>query len=95
MNNPKHRHPRKKRDEKIIRNRKARKSGRQESTGTESSYLKSLVDSHARVTVTLKNGESFRGHIRYYDLHCFSVGLFSEKRKIFLRKENVSHIAEE
>jgi small nuclear ribonucleoprotein (snRNP)-like protein len=66
-----------------------------ESTGTESTYLKSLVDSRAVVTVTMMDGETFEGRIRYYDRDCFSVGLLTEKRKIFLRKENVSHIIEE
>ena len=31
-----------------------------EQTGSESAFLKSLVDSHATVTVVLKNGEKFR-----------------------------------
>lgn len=65
-----------------------------ESTGKESSYLKSLIDSHTKVTVTMLSGEQFQGHIRYYDQYCFSVGLTSEKRKIFLRKDSVSHIEE-
>ena len=95
MNYPKYRSPKKKRTPRINRNRNTRQPMRTESPETESAYLKSLVDSHASVTVTLKNGESFRGYIRYYDLHCFSVGLSSGKGKIFLRKENVSHITEE
>jgi len=97
MNHQKHQNPKKKRDGRNPQNRSVKEPFPldPEFTETESSYLKSLVDSHASVTVTLKNGESFRGYIRYYDLHCFSVGLLSEKRKIFLRKENVSHITEE
>jgi len=66
-----------------------------ESTGTEATYLKSLVDSRAKVTVKMKTGEQFRGRIRYYDQYCFSVGLLSEKKKVFLRKESVAYIAEE
>ena len=66
-----------------------------ESTGTESSYLKSLIDSHAKVTVRMKSGEQFHGHIRYYDRYCFSIGLSQGKRKIFLRKDSVSYISEE
>ena len=63
--------------------------------GSESAYLKSLVDSHAMVTVVLTNGEKFRGHIRYYDRYCFSLGLSAEGPRIFLRKDSVSYIAEE
>jgi sRNA-binding regulator protein Hfq len=66
-----------------------------ENTGSESDYLKSLVDSHAEVTVVLKDGERFHGHIRYYDQHCFSIGLSSEGPRIFLRKASISYIAEE
>lgn len=98
MNYPKHHHPRRKRTErpgKPPNTPNTKELANPESTGRESSYLKSLVDSHAKVTVTMMDGESFQGHIRYYDRFCFSLGLLSEKRKIFLRKENVSHIAEE
>jgi len=95
MNYPKHHHPKRKRTERQGKFPNTKKLANPESTGTESSYLKSLVDSHTKVTVTMMDGESFRGHIRYYDTYCFSVGLLSEKRKIFIRKENVSHITEE
>ena len=63
--------------------------------GSESAYLKSLVDSRAKVTVVLKSGERLQGRIRYYDRYCFSVGLSARGPKIFLRKENVSYISEE
>jgi sRNA-binding regulator protein Hfq len=66
-----------------------------ENTGAESAYLKSLVDSHSKVTVVLTNGERLRGFIRYYDRHCFSVGLSAQGPRIFLRKDSVSYIAEE
>ena len=66
-----------------------------EHTGSESAFLKSLVDSHAKVTVVLKNGEKFHGHIRYYDRYCFSLGLSSKGPRLFLRKASVSYIAEE
>jgi RNA chaperone Hfq len=64
-------------------------------TGSETSYLKSLVDSRAKVTVVLKNGERLRGRIRYYDRDCFSVGLSVHGPRMFIRKENVSYISEE
>ncbi len=64
-------------------------------TGSESAYLKSLVDSRAKVTVVLKDGERFRGRIRYYDRYCFSIGLSAEGPRIFLRKASVSYISEE
>ncbi len=65
-----------------------------EHTGSESAYLKSLVDSRARVTVVLTNGERLQGFIRYYDRFCFSVGLSAQGPKIFVRKASVSYIAE-
>jgi sRNA-binding regulator protein Hfq len=65
-----------------------------ENTGSEAAYFKSLVDSHAKVTVVLTSGEQLRGHIRYYDQHCFSLGLSAKGPRLFLRKENVSHISE-
>jgi sRNA-binding regulator protein Hfq len=64
-------------------------------TGSESAYLKSLIDSHAKVTVVLNNGERLRGRIRYYDRHCFSIGISAEGPRIFLRKSSVSYISEE
>jgi small nuclear ribonucleoprotein (snRNP)-like protein len=66
-----------------------------EHSGSESAYLKSLVDSHAKVTVVLNSGERFQGHIRYYDRYCFSIGLSAEGPKIFLRKSSVSYISED
>ena len=66
-----------------------------EHTGSESAFLKSLVDSHAKVTVMLKNGERLQGHIRYYDQYCFSLGLSAHGPRLFLRKDSVSYIAEE
>ncbi len=66
-----------------------------EHTGSESDYLKSLVDSRAKVTVVLKNGERLQGRIRYYDRYCFSIGLSAHGPRLFLRKASVSYIAEE
>jgi sRNA-binding regulator protein Hfq len=66
-----------------------------EHTGSETAFLKSLVDSHAKVTVVLKNGERLQGHIRYYDQYCFSLGLSAHGPRLFLRKDSVSYIAEE
>ena len=66
-----------------------------EYTGSETEYLKSLVDSHAKVTVVLKDGERLHGHIRYYDRDCFSIGLSAGGPRIFVRKASVSYISEE
>ena len=66
-----------------------------EHTGSESGYLKSLVDSRAKVTIVLKNGERFTGRIRYYDRFCFSIGLSAKGPRIFVRKASVSYIAED
>ena len=97
MNYPKHHHhhARRKHTERPGKSPDTRRPANPESTGTESAYLKSLVSSRARVTVTMMDGERFQGRIRYYDRYCFSVGLLSEKKNLFLRKENVSHITEE
>jgi sRNA-binding regulator protein Hfq len=65
-----------------------------EHTGSESEYLKSLIDSNAKVTVVMTDGERLQGVIRYYDIHCFSIGLSTEGPKIFLRKDSVAYIAE-
>src|SRR5512141_934711 len=66
-----------------------------EHTGSESDYLKSLVDSHAKVTVVLNTGERLKGQIRYYDRFCFSIGLSGHGPNLFLRKSSVSYIEEE
>ena len=66
-----------------------------EHTGSESTYLKSLVDSHAIVTVVLTSGERLQGQIRYYDRYCFSIGTVNNGPKIFIRKDSVSYIAED
>jgi sRNA-binding regulator protein Hfq len=66
-----------------------------EHTGSESDYLKSLVDSRAKVTVVLKTGERLQGRIRYYDRYCFSLGLSGQGPRLFLRKASVSYISEE
>jgi sRNA-binding regulator protein Hfq len=66
-----------------------------ESTGSESEYLKSLIDSRAIVTVVLMNGERLQGRIRYYDCDCFSIGLSTAERRIFLRKASVCYILED
>jgi sRNA-binding regulator protein Hfq len=66
-----------------------------EHTGSESAYLKSLIDSHAKVTVVMQDGERLQGEIRYYDRYCFSIGPSSAGPKIFIRKASVSYIAED
>jgi sRNA-binding regulator protein Hfq len=68
---------------------------RPEQTGSEAAYLRSLVDSHAKVTVVLKNGERLRGRIRYYDRDCFSIGVSARGPRFFLRKASISYILEE
>jgi sRNA-binding regulator protein Hfq len=65
------------------------------STGEEAAYLKGLVDSHIQVTVVLTDGEKFRGHIRYYDRDCFSIGLSAQGPRLLLRKEHVACIVED
>lgn len=63
-----------------------------ESTGSETDYLKSLVDSHAKVTVVMKDGERMSGYVRYYDAHCFSLGVTAEGPRFFLRKDSIAYI---
>ena len=66
-----------------------------DSTGSEASYFRSLVDSKTRVTVVLRNGERVRGRVRYYDRFCFSVGVDGGGPNVFLRKSSVNYILEE
>ena len=66
-----------------------------EHTGSEAEYLKSLIDSRARVTVVMEDGERLQGHLRYYDRDCFSIGLSATGPRIFLRKDSVSYISED
>jgi len=95
MNNPRQPYFRRKRGDRYNPRPKYPNPAHPVSSETESSYLKSLVDSRSKVTVKMKNGEQIRGRIRYYDRDCFSLGLLNEKKKVFLRKENVCYIAEE
>jgi hypothetical protein len=64
-------------------------------TGAEAEYLKSLVDSRAKVTVVLTTGERLRGRIRYYDRECFSLGQLGAGPNLFLRKSEVHSIVED
>jgi small nuclear ribonucleoprotein (snRNP)-like protein len=66
-----------------------------EQTGAEAEYLQSLVDAHTKVSVRLISGETLHGHIRYYDQHCFSLGLSDAGPRIFIRKTSISYISEE
>ena len=66
-----------------------------EQTGSEPEYLRSLIDSRAKVTVVLTNGERLQGRIRYYDKDCFSIGLSGAGPRIFLRKDSVLYILED
>ena len=63
--------------------------------GAEAMELRSLVDSRAQVTVTLKSGEQLRGRIRYYDRDCFSLRVAGGGPKLFLRKSSVLQIQED
>ena len=64
-------------------------------TGSETAYLRSLVDSRKNVTVVLNTGGKLRGRIRYFDRDCFSIGLSDRRLNIFLRKSSVRYIYEE
>jgi small nuclear ribonucleoprotein (snRNP)-like protein len=66
-----------------------------EHTGSESVYMKSLIDSRTKVTVVLDTGERLQGHIRYCDRECFSIGPSEPGPKIFIRKTSVAYIAED
>ncbi len=66
-----------------------------EHTGSEAAYLKSLIDSHTKVTVVLDTGERLEGRIRYYDGECFSIGPSTPGPKLFVRKDSVAYIAED
>ena len=92
---PRGRHFKKRRQERFRSHHKSGDSVHPEQGGSEAAFLKSLIDSHANVTVVLKTGEKLRGHIRYYDRDCFSLGLSAQGPRLFLRKASVSYIAEE
>jgi small nuclear ribonucleoprotein (snRNP)-like protein len=64
-------------------------------TGSEAAYFRSLIDSHTTVTVVLTTGERLRGHVRYYDRDCFSLGMDDGGANLFLRKDSVRCISEE
>ena len=70
-------------------------SGNRESTGQEAAYLKSLIDSRTMIIVVLTTGEQLRGHVRYYDRDCFSLGPADGGPKLFLRKSSIRYMYEE
>jgi hypothetical protein len=65
-----------------------------ENTGREAGYLDQLIRQETPVAVVLKNGEIWRGYIRYYDRDVFSIGPLDGGPKIFLRKESVRYLYE-
>ena len=95
MSFPRKRRFRRRHHERSERPQDTRELMQPEHTGSESEYLKSLVDSRAIVTVVLDNGERFQGRIRYYDRECFSIGPSTAGPKIFVRKASVAYIAED
>jgi len=64
-------------------------------TGSETSWLQALINSRATVTVVLRSGDRLRGHVRYQDRDCFSIGLSPSGPRFLLRKENIAYIVEE
>ncbi len=64
-------------------------------TGSETAYLRGLVDSRKTVTVVFKTGATLRGRIRYFDRDCLSIGPAGSGPNVFLRKSSVAYIAEE
>ena len=95
MSFPRKRHFRRRHHEQAERPQDTRELMHPEHTGSESEYLRSLIDSRATVTVVLDNGERFQRRIRYYDRECFSIGPSTNGPKIFVRKASVAYIAEE
>jgi sRNA-binding regulator protein Hfq len=95
MSFPRHHHFKRKHPERTGKPPDTRDLIQPEHTGSESAYLKSLIDSHTRVTVVLNSGERLQGHLRYYDRYCFSIGPSSAGPKIFVRKASVSYISED
>jgi len=66
-----------------------------EHTGREGAYFDELLRKEAMVVVSLKNGGTVRGYIRYYDRDVISLGPADGSPKIFLRKENIGYLYEE
>ena len=95
MSFPRRHHFRRRHAEHPVRHPEMHDLIQPEHTGSESAYLKSLIDTRKKVTVVLKSGEKLQGHVRYYDRYCFSIGVADEGPKIFLRKASVSYISED
>ncbi len=95
MSFPRRHHFRRRHAEHPMRLPEAHDLMQPEHTGSESEYLKSLIDSRKKVTVVLDSGEKLQGHIRYYDRFCFSIGVANKGPKIFLRKASVLYISED
>jgi sRNA-binding regulator protein Hfq len=95
MSFPRRHHFKRRHQERSERPQDTRELIQPEHTGSESSYLKSLIDSHMKVTVVLTDGERLQGRIRYYDRDCFSIGPLSSGPKIFIRKASVAYITED
>jgi hypothetical protein len=66
-----------------------------ESTGSEASYMRFLIDSRTVVTVVLTTGERFRGRIRYYDRDLLSLGPIGGGANLLLRKSGLHSVIED
>lgn len=66
-----------------------------EHTGREVAYFDELLRRETIVVISLKNGGTVRGYIRYYDRDVISLGPADGSPKIFLRKENIGYLYEE
>ncbi|MFZ4985880.1 MAG: hypothetical protein ACOYLF_10500 [Blastocatellia bacterium] len=66
-----------------------------EHTGREVAYFDELLRREVVVVVSLKNGGTVRGYIRYYDRDVISLGPVDGSPKIFIRKENIGYLYEE
>ena len=66
-----------------------------EHTGREVAYFDELLRRETVVVVSLKNGGTIRGYIRYYDRDVISLGPIDGSPKIFLRKDQIGYLFEE
>ena len=76
-----------------LKNRRRLKTPPPGETGQEALYLRSLSDRQVTVTVTLRDGETVRGWIEYYDRDMLRLTREGEPN-LFIFKSEIAYIAE-
>ena len=63
-------------------------------TGKEADYLKRLAEEKTPVVIHLRTGESFRGHIEYYDKRFVRLTR-PDAPNLFIFKHDIQYLSEE